>query len=451
LNVKITDFDFARIGLNEESAFIEKSTPQYSPPEFLLNNKCYYQSDIFAFGLVIFFLFTEQDFFGAEFAGVNSEETIENVKKYYTKHKGNNVAVEMEKVKSAFKVFHTWNELSEILEKCFQENHRSRYASFDDIIQVEDKSAKKNRNQQDKDGPKLIKRFEYIGKQETNKFDKEVKDAVDFIWSKCGGGNQSIDTEAPFNKFLEQFTAYFNDPEILVTKEGDKISDEEIIKKYLFLTITNKTNLNEYRLEPNNNIEVSKDKFEKFMALYGKGLLEYKNDKKDGTKCITKMYNDLWSQNWYWEDTSRELTRNALSALHDTHEFNAPSRKDKKKDKKKEPKRVNYFLVRNGFERQNTFTLEILLYSFDYIQKISIEDYSTVLKIVKNLKSHKNHFEDCFRSSTKIEKIQTTDLERRKKEKKRIEKDKKREEEREREKKRREANPPKKIPEYSSS
>jgi serine/threonine protein kinase len=438
LNVKITDFDFARIGLNEESAFVERSTPQYSPPEFLLYNKCYYQSDIFAFGLVLYFLFTEDDFFGAEYSGVGSDETIDNVKKYYTQYKTNNLALDFEKVKIAFKHFHTYTELIEVLDKCFQENPRSRYSSFDDIIQYEDRNAKKNKVPQDKDsGPKLVKRFEAIGRQETNKFEKEVKDAFENIWSKSGGGSQA-DTEAPFNKFIEQFCTYFNDPNVLERKpEGDKISDEEIIRKYLFLSLTNKSNLNDYKDDqPNNNSEVNKEKFEKFMSLYGKGLLEYKNDKKDGKNCIQKMYKDLWSQNWYWEDTSREITRNALSALHSPHGITS------KKDKKKEPKRSNYFLVRNGFEKQNTFTLEILLFSFDFIQKISIEDYSTMLKIVKNLKSNKNKFDECERNSTKIEKIQTSDLEKRKKERKKKEKEKKREEERERENKRREKNGP---------
>jgi len=443
LNVKITDFDFARFGLNEESAFVEKSTPQYSPPEFLLSNKCYYQSDIFAYGLVLYFLFIEEDFFAPE-SGVNSDETIDNIKKYYTKFKGSstNVALDIEKVKTAFKQFHTYGELIEVLEKCFQENHRSRYSKFDEIIDYEEKNQKRNKTQE-KEGPK--KRFENIGRQETNKFEKEVNDVLEVIWGKSGASGNPNENEAPFNKFLDSLCNYFNDPEIVTKKsEEEKMCDAEIIRKYLFLTMTNKSNLNDYKED--STAEVSKEKFSKFMSLFGKGLIDYKKEKDGKNACITKMYEELWKQDWYWEDTSRELTRNALSALHSPHGSTT------KRDKKKEPKRENYFLVRNGFEKQNTFTLEILLYSFDFIQKISIDEYSTMLKIVKNLKNHKNKFAVCYRNATKIEKILTSDLERRKKEKKKAEREKKKAEERERDKLRREKNPPPpKLTDYSSS
>jgi len=126
-----------------------------------------------------------------------------------------------------------------------------------------------------------IKRFDYIGKQETNRFEKDVQDAVSAIWSKSGTSPSNSETEAPFSKFMESFCNYFNDPEVLEKKPlGDKIGDEEVIRKYLFLTLTNKSNLNDFKDEANTAIEANKEKFEKFMALYGKGLLEYRNDKK---------------------------------------------------------------------------------------------------------------------------------------------------------------------------
>jgi len=240
-----------------------------------------------------------------------------------------------------------------------------------------------------------------------------------------------IDSQSSCNAEVKSLTNIFDqknelmDFNVLLTKLKEKlrIDDDGLldptneIRKYIYLKIGDGNNVNiDDHYFTAQRLFAKHDKFMTFFNLHGPSLVEYKNRNKHP---FVEFFKDLVIQDWYWENEPSSRTSTYL-------------KKEADKSKKK-----NYFLIRDGILRQDTYTLEVCLGVTGFVQKISLKDIEACKNYAKQLS--KNGY-TCLGKGTSCDyptrtQINQESLSKQSSEEKEVKRNKKREEERKKKKK----------------
>jgi hypothetical protein len=105
---------------------------------------------------------------------------------------------------------------------------------------------------------------------------------------------------------------------------------------------------------------VERRKILSFFTLFGSEMSMH------GRLAFDRILENLLLKKWYWEYAGRENTSAGLSWNMDKQN-------------------ANYFVVRNGRDREDTFTLEIMLDSEKKLHKLSLKTYEDLLVRVEQL------------------------------------------------------------------
>jgi len=348
LNAKITDFDFMKIN---ESKFnlVERGTPEYAPEEVLnVSNEIGHYCDVYSFALIVYFVFLEKEVLAHVTEDVpmhDSEERRKKMREYYLDRE---LCVIPEDIHSRLVELNLYNDniigslmKDEPLLKSLTRNHQIRTQSFISFFPF--------------DSDQSI--FDMILIDSRTSCNEEVRNLAKAVF------DQKLD-EMDFVEFLGKLK------EKLRINETYLENPEDVIRKYLYLKLSDHKNINETYFK-NDNLLVTKDNFLTFINLHGPSLVEYRRRNEDPLK---EFFNDLVKQPWYWENYDSSRTSNLI--------VEATIQKKKKK---------NLFLIRDGMLNKETYTLEVCLGVNCFVQKISLKDIEACKNYAKQLKKSHNY------------------------------------------------------------
>jgi len=400
LNPKISDFDYKLLKGSKFNA-VERCSHEYAAPEvFSGSHDVNHAADVYSFAMVAYFVFLGQDVL----AHVEHKDGIVDLTDLHRKlndallhhehfnpeekltTERQNLSNRNEKVcTELIGDVYSENPTLSVLAKSLEKNVQHRTSTFTSFFFRRPKKENKESNtytKKENDEPSTPKKENDETSTELSIFDKileEYRVTEKELSILTNIFDQKNSEKMEFNTLLGKLKAKLfveEKPKVLV--EGEKpeppvnelLQPDNIYRKYLYLKLGDGSNLSidENYYTPDKKLMVHKDKFLTFINLHGPTLLEYKA--KNAPNPFDCLFNDLVSKKWYWENTSNSYTSNYL-------------KKHAEKSKSKEKK--NFFLIRDGVHKPDTYTLEVCLSVTGFVQKISLKDIYSCNNYAKQL------------------------------------------------------------------
>jgi len=273
LHAKITDFEFMKV--NKNGDFTHRALPEYASPE-VLKGSFTKTSDVFSFGLVQYFIFTEKEPFSSLTGGVeNPEEKRKKLTAHY-ESKDQDLAIHHEEL----------------------ENHLSHYSQDIRTLLC------------DKEGPilKCLSKdensrcgFDHFSPEETTTFFHDLlipkpqkeddKRSTDVVVAKL-----EDDIYPAKNGDTMEFAAFIEKVKEHLNEDNHIDNEEDICRKYLYLKLAKNPKMKTY-YQPNTNLPISREKFLHFFNLHGPALISLERPNP-----IQQLSDKLFSKDWYHEN-----------------------------------------------------------------------------------------------------------------------------------------------------
>jgi len=302
LNVKISDFDFSEYSGEDKGEELGKTisriTYEYAAPEFVTINKYYPNSDVFSFGLVLYYLIFERDCWNPDYK--IPPEVIKNEIKNYYEDKEKQQKPLNEKI------------MEELKRK--DENREIKYEKpllniFDQCFKIETNDRKTFQEISNTNFTKDI--LDYDSKCTV----ESVEDATNAIWEKSiKNCKKKVDGKIAYDTLFQYMEEYFN------TGIDIKNKDLDFYKKYIYSQMLKKKQLSYSRRVYDKSCSSSTkdikehgidlEDFKYFMYLFGHVLVkEAVNERGKDIHPFDYLYDNLWGKSWYFDANNGEETK----------------------------------------------------------------------------------------------------------------------------------------------
>jgi len=282
LSVKIADFDFSEYNDTIEGNFgtkkegyISQMTPEYAAPEFF-KGKHYRNSDIFSFGLVLYFVIFEEHYFDDTISTLSKDERMNIIKNKFNGdlHDGKiHFYKDINKMAEEKKLKYQTN-LMEIFVQCLCDEANDRKT----FQEISDSAILKN-----------------ILEDEKTAMSEDVENAKNDIWKNC-----KKEDRVSYDILYEEMKKHFD----ATNFENKKLV--ETIKKYVYcqMAVVSYHEKN-YQMccKDEKKSGITHEQFVNFMNLFGIVLIKESEEKRGvGINPFEYLYNNLWSKPWYFDD-----------------------------------------------------------------------------------------------------------------------------------------------------
>jgi len=411
LNVKIADFDFSDYtGKDEQDGAvigkeISRITFEYAAPEFM-TGKHYPNSDVFSFGLVVYYLIFEKDYWHLDIKDrdiKNREGDIKILSEFYSK------SIKIPFNKDHKKPFDKDLQKEYIDEKIFDELKKRNLKYEEPLMNILEQCLKiEHSDRKSFQGIIGLNKIVEILEEDKKCGNKIIDNAVNDIWEKskkigCVGVRVCY---GPLFEEMENF--------ITKATKIEKINDD-VIKKSVYAQIVQNYEPKSYRYACDSDTKkmkdygIEEDRFKNFMRLYGHVLI-----KEDlGVHPFKYLADNLWNKCWYFDAnkpnettakimTEKEKIRDDYLNSRDQGIFRRTIRSYQNKlenmnlQDNEEDIAVNLFLVRNGVAIKESFTLEFTMNNFKSGEDIKKLSFTSLFDLLNFIKSGNGYVERPF-------------------------------------------------------
>jgi len=281
LQARISDFDFMHVHKNTN--FVSRAKLEYAAPE-VLKGSFSKKSDVFSFGLIQIFVFTESEPLSTITGGSQNEESAKKLLAFY---ESKDYAVSIEDLENNLRKFGYKDDIVTKLTakegpilSCIAKDDKSRtdFVHFANSIAI-------STHIQELLFPKPLKTsVEGELFEEKRVTPKDIEKLQNDIFNPK---NETMD----FNVFIGKVKDHLN--------EGTHIDQEEDpVRKYLFLKLAKNAKLKTYY--ETKKIEISREKFVTFFNTHGPELLA----EREKGEPLKRLSEALFCQPWYHENSN---------------------------------------------------------------------------------------------------------------------------------------------------